>query len=99
MFGYFWIDGVIEKYFRVDSTNPSKDFTATTNDQKNYYMRHFEASRSLAGGNGIFYVRATRRWTVLQPMWNKQTRFYESVSNHIFIHLSRKIKWWFFKTS
>ena len=53
MFGYFWIDGVIEKYFCVDSKRPSKDFKATTNDQKNYYMRHFEASRSLVGGNGI----------------------------------------------
>ena len=87
MFRYFWIDGVIEKYFCVDSTNPSKDFTATANDQKNYYKRHFEASRNLVGGNGIFYVRVIRRWTVLQPMWNKQTRFYESVSNHIFIDL------------
>ena len=61
MFGYFWIDDIIEKYFALDSTNPSKDFTATTTDQKIYYMRHFEVSSNLVGGNGIFYARASRR--------------------------------------
>ena len=85
MFGYFGIDGVIEKYFCVDSTNPSKDFTATTNDQKNYYMRHFEVSSDLVGGSRIIYARAARRWIILQPIWNKQTRFYESVNNHILV--------------
>ena len=48
-------------------------------------MRHFESSNSFIGGNEIFYTRATRRWTVLQPIWNNQARFYESVSDHIFV--------------
>ena len=60
MFGYFWINDIIEKYFALDSTNPSEDFTATTTDQKNYYMRQVEASSDLIGRNRIFYARATR---------------------------------------
>ena len=24
MFGYFWIDDIIEKYFALDSTNPQR---------------------------------------------------------------------------
>ena len=46
-------------------------------------MRQFEVSVDLVTGNGIFYARVTRRWTVLQPTCNKQTRFYELVSSHI----------------
>ena len=48
-------------------------------------MRHFEVSSNIVRGNGIFYAKATRGWTVLQLIWNKQTRFYESVSDHIFV--------------
>ena len=32
--GYFRMDDIIENYFALDSTNSSKDFTATTTDQK-----------------------------------------------------------------
>ena len=85
MFEYFWDDDIIEKYFTLDSITPSKSFKNITNDQKNYYMRHFEVSSDLVTCNGIFYARATRQWTVLQLIWNRQTRFYESVSDHIFV--------------
>ena len=59
--GYFRMDDIIENYFALDSTNSSKDFTATTTDQKNYYMRHYEVSSDLVGGNRIIYARAARR--------------------------------------
>ena len=85
MFEYFWTDDIIEKYFASNSTTPSKSFKNITTGQKSYYVRHFEVSSDLVGGNGIFYARGTWRWTVLQPIWDEQTRFYESVSDHIFV--------------
>lgn len=85
MFGCFCDDDIIEKYFALDATAPSKSFKNIITGQKFYYMRQFEVSSDLVTGYGIFYARATRRWTVLQPTWNKQTRFYELVSSHIFV--------------
>ena len=67
MFGCFCDDDLIEMHFALDATAPSKSFKNIITDQKFYYMRQFEVSSDLVTGNGIFYARATRRWTVLQP--------------------------------
>ena len=51
MFEYFWDDDIVEKCFTLDSITPSKSFKNITNDQKNYYMRHFEVSSDLVTCN------------------------------------------------
>ena len=39
------------------------------------YMRYFDLTNR---GIQNFYTSLPARWTVLQPVWNKQTRSYES---------------------
>ena len=45
-------------------------------------MRYFDLT---SRGIQTFYTSLPARWAVLQPVWNKQTRFYESKLNiHLF---------------
>ena len=32
-----------------------------------------------------FYTSSPARWIVLQPVWNEQTRFFESKIEHLFV--------------
>ena len=66
MMGYFWEDKIVEKYFRINTIKTLKNFTDMTILHKNAYMRHFEAAVT-AGGMDI-YTRATKVWTVFQPI-------------------------------
>ena len=81
-FGYFWHDDIIESYFGINATNQSKDFTGITIPQKNMYMKYLDLT---SRGIQNFYTNLPARWTVLQPMWNKQTRFYESKVKYLFV--------------
>ena len=81
-FGYFRHDDIIESYFSINAKNQSKDFTGITIPQKNMYMRYFNLT---SRGIQNFYTSLLARWTVLQPVWNKQTRFYESKFEYLFV--------------
>ena len=61
MMGYFWEDKIVEKYFNINTTKTSKDFTDMTTLQKKKkkaYMRHFEAT--VATGRMDIYGRVTK---------------------------------------
>ena len=81
-FGYFWHDDITESYSSINATNQSKDFTGITLSQKSMYMRYFDLT---SRGYQTFYTSLPATWTVLQPPWNKQTRFYESKVEYIFV--------------
>ena len=59
--GYFRMDDIIKNYFALDSTNSSKTLQLQPLTKKNYYMRHYEVSSDLVGGNRIIYAIAARR--------------------------------------
>ena len=71
MMGYFQEDKIVEKYFNINTTKASKDFTDMTTLHKNAYMRPFEAAVTTDGRD--IYARAIKRWTVSRPIWNNQT--------------------------
>ena len=73
-FGYFWHDDIIESYFSINTKKPIKRIYM--------YMRYFDLT---SRGIQNFYTSLPARWTVLQPMWNKQTRFYESKAEYLFV--------------
>ena len=107
MFEYFWINDIIEKYFASNSTAPSKSFKNITTGQKSYYMRHFEVSSDLVGGNGILYARGTW-WNLVCSFHIDFTTYMEWANKILWISkrpyirskiLSWQIKSWFFKTS
>ena len=56
LFGYVWNDDVIESYFNINLTEPSKDFTSITILQNNLYMRHFDTTNN-AGVGADFYCK------------------------------------------
>ena len=81
-FGYFWHDDIMESYFSINATNQSKDFTGITIPQKTMYMRYFDLTST---GIQNFSTSLPARWAVLQPVWNKQTRFYKSRVEYLFV--------------
>ena len=81
-FAYFWHDDIVESYFCINATNQSKDFTGITISQKNTYMRYFDLT---SRGIQNFYTSLPAIWTVLQSLWNKQTRFYECRVEYLFV--------------
>ena len=82
-FRCFWFNDVVEEYIGVNSVNPCKDLTYTTIAEKITTWGGLVEKEKM--GHLFTRDRGIQRWTCFYPDFNKQTYFYESKTDYLFV--------------